>query len=51
MRVLNNLKNKLQLIKTNKELNKLVEQQNFVIHNQKVLIAELQRKLKKLKNT
>lgn len=51
MRVLNNLKNKLQLINTNKELNKLVEQQNFVIHNQKVLIEELQRELKKLKNT
>lgn len=38
-------------LKKIEELEKLAQQQNFVIHNQKVLIAELQRELKKLKNT
>lgn len=38
-------------LKKIEELEKLIQQQNFVIHNQKVLIAELQRELKKLKNT
>lgn len=41
----------IENLKKIEELNKLVEQQNIVIHNQKVLIAELQRELKKLKNT
>lgn len=38
-------------LKKIEELEKLIQQQNFVIHNQKVLIEELQRELKKLKNT
>lgn len=41
----------IENLKKIEELEKLVQQQNFVIHNQKVLIAELQRELKKLKNT
>lgn len=41
----------IENLKKIEELEKLAQQQNFVIHNQKVLIAELQRELKKLKNT
>lgn len=41
----------IENLKKIEELEKLIQQQNFVIHNQKVLIAELQRELKKLKNT
>lgn len=41
----------IENLKKIEELEKLIQQQNIVIHNQKVLIAELQRELKKLKNT